>query len=231
MQRIRRPRPRVTLGPADGSLTPRGGLRLVAEIDRILGVTATVDARVGPTTARRRGLSAGELVLSMSETMLAGGDFMIDLEHQRGDVAGAPLRAVPEIPASATFIGRASASRRGSSPGSRRRRASSSDGGSRFCPTRGGPSSSRCARASTWIRPDVETYGTTKEGMSWNHAGQRVGRESGRARGGDARRGVGRLGFRTDHAVVELHHANGRGRSGWSRRQSSKCPTPSGQAS
>jgi hypothetical protein len=42
----------------------------------------------------------------MAETMLAGGDFMIDLDHQRGDVAGAPLRAVPEIPASATFIGR-----------------------------------------------------------------------------------------------------------------------------
>lgn len=98
VRRRRRSRLRVTRGPADPNLTPRAGLRLVAEVDRILEVTATIDARVGSTTARRRGLSAGKLVLSMAETMLAGGDFMVDLDHQRGDLAGAPLRALPEIP-------------------------------------------------------------------------------------------------------------------------------------
>jgi len=32
---------------------------------------------------------------------------MVDLDTERGDLAGAPLRAVPEIPASPTFIGHA----------------------------------------------------------------------------------------------------------------------------
>jgi hypothetical protein len=37
--------------------------------------------------------------------MLAGGDFMCDLDHQRSDEVGAALRAVSDIPASTTFIG------------------------------------------------------------------------------------------------------------------------------
>ena len=36
--------------------------------------------------------------------MLAGGDFLIDLDHQRKDRAGLPLRAVPDVPASTTAI-------------------------------------------------------------------------------------------------------------------------------
>jgi len=176
VQRIRRSRPRVTLGAADASLTPRAGLRLVAEIDRILGVTATVDARVGPTTARRRGLSAGKLVLAMAETMLAGGDFMIDLDHQRADVAGGPLRAVPEIPASATFIGRAKRFEEKVFSGIEE--ATGELVGRWFALL---PDVKRAELVS--VRPsidldptDVETYGTKKEGMAWNHAGQRVGR-------------------------------------------------------
>ena len=72
MRRIRRQIRRVSLGEADPSLTPRAGLRLVAELDRILGVVATLDDHIGPTTTRRRGLSAAELVVSMAETMLGG---------------------------------------------------------------------------------------------------------------------------------------------------------------
>jgi hypothetical protein len=103
---IRRSTRHVTLGNADPSLTPRAGLHLVAEVDRVLGITATLDAAIGETRARRRGLSAGELVVSMAETMLAGGDFMADLDFQRADAAGGPLRAVREIPAATTFLGR-----------------------------------------------------------------------------------------------------------------------------
>ncbi|MGI8808092.1 MAG: hypothetical protein ACR2KK_09675, partial [Acidimicrobiales bacterium] len=41
---------------------------------------------------------------SMAETMLAGGDFMSDLDNQaRPDEAGASLRAVADAPASTTF--------------------------------------------------------------------------------------------------------------------------------
>ena len=176
MRRIRRSRPRVTLGPADPNLTPRAGLRLVAELDRILGVSATVDRHVGPTTARCRGLSAGQLVLAMAETMLAGGDFMIDLDYQRGDVAGAPLRAVPEIPASATFIGRAK--RFDEKVFSGIEEATGELVGRWFAHLSDTSRAKLVAlRPSIDLDPtDVEVYGTKKEGMAFNHAGQRVGR-------------------------------------------------------
>ena len=45
------------------------------------------------------------MVVSLAETMLAGGDFLADLDHQRKDAAGLALRAVPEVPASTTVIG------------------------------------------------------------------------------------------------------------------------------
>ena len=40
----------------------------------------------------------------MAESMLAGGDFMCDLDTLRSDTAGAVLRAVPDAPAPTTFI-------------------------------------------------------------------------------------------------------------------------------
>jgi hypothetical protein len=95
----------VTVGRDDASHTPAAGMVLVAEVDRILGVAATIDSCVGSVKARRQGLSAGELVLSMAETILAGGAFMVDLDNRaRADKAGVPLRAVASPPASTTFI-------------------------------------------------------------------------------------------------------------------------------
>jgi hypothetical protein len=173
---LRRCQPPVTLGAPDPTLTPRAGLCLVAEVDRVLGVAATLDCHIGQLKARRRGLSAGELVLSMAETMLAGGDFMCDLDFQREDVAGAPLRAVPQIPAATTFIGCAK----------------------RFEETvfqaiekaigelvgRGVAMLSAARRQQlTATRPtidldptDVEVYGVKKEGVAFNYKGQRCGR-------------------------------------------------------
>jgi hypothetical protein len=52
-------------------LTPRVGLHFVAELDRILAITSTLDSHIGPVKTRRRGLSAGEMVLSVAETMLS----------------------------------------------------------------------------------------------------------------------------------------------------------------
>ena len=43
--------------------------------------------------------------MSLAETMLAGGDFLSDLDHQRKDAAGLALRAVPEVPAATAVIG------------------------------------------------------------------------------------------------------------------------------
>ena len=176
MRRIRRQIRRVSLGEADPSLTPRAGLRLVAELDRILGVVATLDDHIGPTTARRRGLSAAELVVSMAETMLGGGDFMVDLDHQRGDLAGAPLRAVPEIPASTTFIGRTKAFEEKVFFGIEEATGELCRRWFALLPDK--RRATLCAsRPSIDLDPtDVEVYGSMKEGIEWNHAGRRVGR-------------------------------------------------------
>lgn len=176
MQTIRHHRTAVTLGDPDPTLTPRAGLHLVAELDRVLGIVATIDAEAGRTTLRRRGLSTGSLVVSVAETMLAGGDFMIDLDHQRGDEAGRPLRAVPEIPASTTFIGRAQRFSDAVFSGIERANATAVGRWYSLLPEQ--RRAQLAARRPTIdLDPtDVETYGVNKQGVACNHAGQRVGR-------------------------------------------------------
>ena len=177
MKTIPKRRPVVVIGHDDPSLTPAAGVVLVAEVDRILGVASTIDSYVGSIKARRQGLSAGELVLSMAETILAGGDFMIDLDNQaRADGAGAALRAVPSPPASTTFIALAkrfddvTIGDLGCAMGVLVRRA--------FAAL---PEPRRVALAS--LRPtidldptDIEVYGSKKQGVAYNYAGQRAGR-------------------------------------------------------
>jgi hypothetical protein len=173
---IRRNRPVVALGDPDPTLTPRAGLHLVAELDRILSVRATLDRRVGEQASFRRGLSVGELVVSLSETMRSGGDFMVDLDFARQDAAGAPLRAVPAVPASPTFIGRtkhfdeAIFSDIEAAMGELTRR------WFELLPE-------ACREKLAARRPtidldptDVETYGLKKEGTAFNYRGQRTGR-------------------------------------------------------
>lgn len=167
---------RIVVGRDDPSLTTNAGLMLTAEVDRVLGVAETIDAHVGRIKKRRRGLTAGELVLSVAECMLVGGDFMCDLDHMRTDEAGARLRAVPVPPASTTFNGLAR----------------------RFDPVAIADLEAAVAslvsaafgaypeprrQALTAVRPtidldptDVEVYGSKKEGVAYNHQGQRVGR-------------------------------------------------------
>ncbi|MDQ6947935.1 MAG: hypothetical protein M3256_17130, partial [Actinomycetota bacterium] len=113
MKRLGAARSAVVVGADDPSVTALAGLSLVAEADRVLGVVEVFDAQVGWLKARRRGLSAGEVMVSMAESMLADGDFMCDIDHLRADQAGAPLRAVPDAPASTTF---AAAARRFDAP-------------------------------------------------------------------------------------------------------------------
>lgn len=177
MKTIRDRRRRVVLGADDPSVTPAAGLALVAEVDRIVGVASTIDAHVGWLKERRRGLSPGELVLSVAECMLAGGDFMVDLDQVlRADGAGAPLRAVPEAPASTTFIayGRrfeeAAVANLEAAVGAMVRRwfaALPEDRRQRLAEE----------RPTVDLDPtDVECYGRHKEGMAWNYEGRWVGR-------------------------------------------------------
>ncbi len=176
MQRIRPSRPVVALGEPDPTLTPRAGLHLVAELDRILSVRATIDRQVGERATRRRGLSVGELVLSLSETMLSGGDFLVDLDFARHDEAGTPLRAVPAVPASTTFIGRAKHFDDEVFSGVE---AAMGEICRRWFTTL--PETRRetlaARRPTIDLDPtDVETYGVKKQGVAFNYRGQRVGR-------------------------------------------------------
>ena len=176
MKTLRHSRPSVVMGNDDPSITPTAGLILTREVDRVLSVVATIDDHVGELKARRRGLSAGEAVMGMAEAMLAGADFMSDLDHFRADGAGARLRAVAAPPASTTF---ASLARRFDDVA-----LSDLEGSfqalvgnwfAALCPARRATLSAE--RPTIDLDPtDVEVYGTKKDGVAWNHAGARVGR-------------------------------------------------------
>ena len=101
----RRKDPRIVLGAPDGRITPRAGLHLVATLDALLSISRTISQMAPSVKQRKRGLALGEVVVSLAETMLSGGDFLVDLDYQRNDAAGLALRAVPEVPASTTVIG------------------------------------------------------------------------------------------------------------------------------
>jgi len=166
----------VVIGKDDSKLTAHAGLALVAELDRIMGVTATIDNHVRPIKSRNRGLGAGELMVSAAEMMLAGGDFMCDLDNQRRDVAGKELRAVQAIPSSPTFIaltkqfGDETFAGIESANGKLIRRwFNRLDADRREALT--------TARPTIDLDPtDVEVYGRQKEGFAYNYAGQLAGR-------------------------------------------------------
>jgi len=88
----------------DLSLTPHAGLAVVGDLARHLGLVSLIDGelaverRARPVKTRRRGVSAGALVVSLAECQLAGGAFFDHLEDLRADSAGAALRAVGDVP-------------------------------------------------------------------------------------------------------------------------------------
>lgn len=89
------------MGEPDGSLTENGGLLLVAELDQALGITATLDAAVGPVKARERGLSGGEFALALAVVQLTGEDHLVGFDRLRADAVGESLLPAP-VPPSTT---------------------------------------------------------------------------------------------------------------------------------
>jgi Transposase DDE domain group 1 len=95
---------RLVIRADDPGLTPYAGLAIVGELARKLGLVELVDGELGvvrrarPVKRRRRGLSAGELVVALAESQLVGGDCFSDIEGVRADHAGACLRAVAASP-------------------------------------------------------------------------------------------------------------------------------------
>jgi hypothetical protein len=92
------------------NLTPFAGLLVSGEIARRTGLVEALDAeiaavrRAGPIKVRRRGISPGELVVSLAETQLVGGTYFEHLRALRADLPGAPLRAVADAPSPQTAL-------------------------------------------------------------------------------------------------------------------------------
>lgn len=89
------------VGVPDGSLTENGGLLLVAELDRALGVTAALDAGIGPVKQRDRGLTGGEFALALAVVQLTGQDHLVGFDRLRADAVGEGLLPAP-VPPSTT---------------------------------------------------------------------------------------------------------------------------------
>jgi hypothetical protein len=93
--------PRVHISADDDHLTGFAGLPLSGELIRRTQLVARIDwavEGVGAFKQRRRGRSAGELLVALAETMMAGGNHLAHLAVLRQDTAGAPLRAVANTP-------------------------------------------------------------------------------------------------------------------------------------
>jgi len=173
VKRVAKKKRKVVLGAPDGRITPRAGLHLVAKLDKLLGIRATIDD--GPAfKRRRRGLMLGGVMVSLAEMMLAGGDFLCDLDHQRMDTAGLRLRAVPDVPASTTVIGLGK--RFGTKTRVHVEQANAKLVKSVFALL---PEKRRASlgaqRPTIDLDPtDTEVYGRKKDGSAYNYQGQRV---------------------------------------------------------
>jgi hypothetical protein len=94
--------PNIKIDPRqDPSLTANAGLLLFGELARGLDLVHRLDLAIDgvrPFKQRRRGLSGGQALVSVAETIAAGGSHLAHLEVVRGDDAGAQMRAVAETP-------------------------------------------------------------------------------------------------------------------------------------
>lgn len=160
----------------DPSLTSAAGLLLVSEVDAALGVVESLDAHIGSVKQRRRGVSGGELVMSWAEMMLAGGDFMADLDDLRGDVAGSRLRTVAEAPAPTTA---AELARRFDDEHLAGVEAANAEVVARAVERMPERTRQRlqATRPTIDVDPtDVQVYGVDKERVGWTYEGRRCGR-------------------------------------------------------
>ncbi len=82
------------------------GIEAVRELDRVLGITTALDAEIGQVKQRARGLSPGQVLMTMASAQLAGEDFMVGLDRRRADAAGQLLEPTP-TPPSTTWAGNA----------------------------------------------------------------------------------------------------------------------------
>jgi hypothetical protein len=165
---------RVRIGAPDPRLTPVAGLLAVTELTECLDMIGRLDAAIGPIKQRRRGHTAGQLLVGICAAQLAGEDFLVGLDRQRADTAGQRLAPVPGL-AATTAAGLA---RRLSAA---QWRAVETGLGDIAAAALAALPSDRAAALGASVTidldtTDVEVYGRRKRGVAYNHQGQRVGR-------------------------------------------------------
>ncbi|WP_448072795.1 IS1380 family transposase [Georgenia yuyongxinii] len=162
---------RVRIGTADARLTGAAGVEAVRELDRVLRITGALDEGVGAVKVRRRGLSAGQLLVAIASCQLAEGDFLVSLDRRRDDVAGQLLEPVA-TPAATTAAGIA---RRFTGQHLRGIETALGRLNTRFLARL--PASRRLALLKVATidgdATDVEVYGREKEKAQYTHTGQR----------------------------------------------------------
>ena len=137
----------------------------------MLGLTGALDEHIGSVKQRARGLTAGQLVVSMASCQLTGGDHLVSLDRRRADGAGQQLEPVA-TPASTTAAGIA---KRFSAANLRGIETAIGQVNTTMLASVGQVRRSALLKAATidGDTTDVEVYGRTKQQAQYNHSGQR----------------------------------------------------------
>jgi hypothetical protein len=165
----------VRIGALDASLTGNAGTVVLAELIDRLGVTTALDAAIGPIKVRDRGASAGETLIALAQAQLLGHDHLVGMDRCRADPVVRELSAV-EMPAATTtatlarrFTVEQWLSVEDAVAESTRRVVGLLPVGRRSVLQQSAPTIDMDTT-------DTEVYGRTKQGLSYNHTGQQVGR-------------------------------------------------------
>ena len=144
----------------------------MAEADRVLGLTHTLDVHIPRFKQRDRGLTPGQTLTAVASCQLTGGDHLVALDRRRADTAGQELEPVP-TPASTTAAGLAQrfgpAQLAGIEAGIAAVNA--------VVVQRVGQVRASALRRQATVdidATDIEVYGRRKRGCAYNYQGQRV---------------------------------------------------------
>ncbi|MGH8968868.1 MAG: IS1380 family transposase [Actinomycetes bacterium] len=164
----------MRIGALDPSLTATSGVAAVAEFVDKLDVVARFDRGIGSIKKRERGVSAGEVLVGMAQSQLLSADALVGLDRQRADLAAVELSAVPAL-ASTTAAGLAR--RFGAEQLSGVESATADLAGRALALLPVDRRVALSAKATLDLdSTDVEVYGSKKQGVAYNYAGQRAGR-------------------------------------------------------
>jgi Transposase DDE domain group 1 len=164
----------VRFGAPDPTLTPVAGMLAVTEMTERLDVIGRLDAAVGSIKQRRRGHTAGEVLVGIAAAQLAGEDFLVGLDRRRADVAGQQLAPVPGL-AATTAAGLARRLSHAQWAAVETGLGDVAAAALAVLPTE--RAAALCEDVTIDLdTTDVEVYGRHKRGVAYNHQGQRVGR-------------------------------------------------------